>query len=466
MRAKYFSITLVFLLLLGALPADAVFRDRLRAFERINQENSPLQRTQAGSFLLSFGQTASPISKTVVLQNTGKRIPVEGIGFQNTSDRAFTFAGSAANCLGTLEDEESCSFAVTFTPNVARFGLEVSADIYLDAEGQRLNVVTLQAIHAATPKIVAETRQASGLILFRELPKRADGTSFLAWEAATEPTRKTVILKNTGTANLIISAVRLEPEPTSSFSLIGGPARCLGTFAPGVRCTEEIEFTPRGEAGLLISTSLVFETNVPNRREFSVELEGLAALPEAPSPAPPLSVILPIPPVAPAGTPVEVIESWSCRAFVICDEPASRKLRDRFRGYIMLGVERSGEAFYVHPVDGMAYYLGRPASAFAVMRKHGLGASNQTLSTLFESFSIPAPGAQATFRIRDRALGKRLAGKILLQVEAHGEAYYLDPITFEGYYLGRPADAFRIMRERGIGISNENLKAFELIPIE
>jgi hypothetical protein len=48
-------------------------------------------------------------------------------------------------------------------------------------------------------------------------------------------------------------------------------------------------------------------------------------------------------------------------------------------------------------------------------------------------------------------------GKILLDVEKNGEAYYIYPKDKKAYYLGRPADAFRIMRELGLGITNSDL---------
>ncbi len=48
------------------------------------------------------------------------------------------------------------------------------------------------------------------------------------------------------------------------------------------------------------------------------------------------------------------------------------------------------------------------------------------------------------------SLSDRLAGKILLQVENNGEAWYLEPVTKQRAFLGRPADAFRVMRELGL----------------
>ncbi|MFH1661639.1 MAG: hypothetical protein ABIA02_00875 [Candidatus Falkowbacteria bacterium] len=57
----------------------------------------------------------------------------------------------------------------------------------------------------------------------------------------------------------------------------------------------------------------------------------------------------------------------------------------------------------------------------------------------------------------DTELANSLKGKILLQVESNGEAYYIYPDDNKKYYLGRPADAFRIMRELGLGITNSDL---------
>lgn len=107
-------------------------------------------------------------------------------------------------------------------------------------------------------------------------------------------------------------------------------------------------------------------------------------------------------------------------------------------GYILLQVEAHGEAWYVYPSTGKSYYLGRPADAFAIMRKLALGAKHDFITST-------------------NIFPERLSGMILLDVEANGEAYYIYPKDQRKYYLGRPADAFRIMRELGQGISNEGL---------
>jgi len=114
-------------------------------------------------------------------------------------------------------------------------------------------------------------------------------------------------------------------------------------------------------------------------------------------------------------------------------------LANKLKGKILLQVEDSGQAWYIDPETEERAFLGRPADAFRIMRELGLGISENT----YNSFSDYAPD--------------RLSGKILLRVEASGEAYYVNPTDLKLYYLGRPADAFQVMREQGLGITNADL---------
>ncbi len=115
-------------------------------------------------------------------------------------------------------------------------------------------------------------------------------------------------------------------------------------------------------------------------------------------------------------------------------------LSKRLAGKILLQVEKNGQAWYLDPVSQARYYLGRPADAFAIMRHFGLGVSE----TNFNKFSrLGTPS--------------HLAGRIILRVEANGEAYYINPVNLHLHYLGRPVDAFAIMQELSLGISNANL---------
>jgi uncharacterized protein YkwD len=110
------------------------------------------------------------------------------------------------------------------------------------------------------------------------------------------------------------------------------------------------------------------------------------------------------------------------------------------KGMILLQVEDNGEAWYIYPDNQQRYYLGRPDDAFNLMKELGLGIKHTELEQYLGSYF---PG--------------RLKGKILLDVELNGEAYYVYPKDAKGYYLGRPNDAFNLMREKGLGITNTNL---------
>lgn len=130
------------------------------------------------------------------------------------------------------------------------------------------------------------------------------------------------------------------------------------------------------------------------------------------------------------------------------DAAEGATIAERNSGYILLQVERNGEAWYVYPKTLTRFYLGRPTDAFDIMRRLGLGISNANLA------KIPVAGSSDP---GDAGLRNRLSGYIVIQVEQNGEAWYVYPKTKQRYYLGRPADAFAIMRTLGLGVSNANL---------
>lgn len=112
-------------------------------------------------------------------------------------------------------------------------------------------------------------------------------------------------------------------------------------------------------------------------------------------------------------------------------------------------IEESGEGWYVYPDNQKKYYLGRPTDAFKIMRNLGLGIKRSELEN-YLNLKFPS----------------RLAGKILLDVEQNGEAYYVNPNDYKGYYLNRPADAFNIMRELGLGITNADIRKIDVGEID
>jgi hypothetical protein len=136
----------------------------------------------------------------------------------------------------------------------------------------------------------------------------------------------------------------------------------------------------------------------------------------------------------------------------------NNSLYNNLKGKILLKVEENGEAYYIHPSAKKMYFLSRPIIAFKVMREQGVGITNNDLK------KIPvADGYCPTYlsncdepNIHNLAFTNAQKGKIFLQIEKNGEAWYINPENNKRYFLGRPIDAFNIMKNLGLGISNNN----------
>ncbi|MBI4252589.1 Ig-like domain-containing protein [Candidatus Uhrbacteria bacterium] len=118
------------------------------------------------------------------------------------------------------------------------------------------------------------------------------------------------------------------------------------------------------------------------------------------------------------------------------------------RSAIILLPEAKGAAYYLDPKTQKRASLGRPAEAFEVMRSFGIGITNNDLEKIPEST-----------KEGDTAFACKHAGKIFLQVQAKGEAWYVHPENCKRYFLNRPADAFNLMRKLALGVSNADADA-------
>lgn len=176
----------------------------------------------------------------------------------------------------------------------------------------------------------------------------------------------------------------------------------------------------------------------------------------------------------------------------------NQALYNSVKGKIIIRVESKGEAYYVHPQSKVMYFLGRPADAFRVMRERGIGISNANLNKIsigLSEFSgtdtdkdgLPdaledalgtnknvidsdgdgfpdkteiikgySPLVRNALMSVDAKFVSGQKGKIFLQTESRGEAWYVNPADGKRYFLGRPADAFNVMRNLGLGIANNN----------
>ncbi|MDD4412511.1 MAG: Ig-like domain-containing protein [Patescibacteria group bacterium] len=114
------------------------------------------------------------------------------------------------------------------------------------------------------------------------------------------------------------------------------------------------------------------------------------------------------------------------------------KLMNKLKGRILLRVEKGGEAYYVYPVNGQKYYLGSPQNALATMKSLGLGATHKFITSY-------------------RVYPTRVSGRILIDVDDAGKAYYIYPKDRKAYYLGRPAQTLQVMSKLGLGITDNDL---------
>ena len=197
-------------------------------------------------------------------------------------------------------------------------------------------------------------------------------------------------------------------------------------------------------------------------------------------------------------TSIFIVSTIVFTFFVINSGNAGENLSEKLAGRILLQVKSAGEAWYLNPANEKRYYLGRPADAFDIMRRISTGITNTGLAKfqvgLIEYDDLDDDGDGLVNRL-ENALGTNPAvadtdgdgyddkyeiinnynpittgplpidndfaalnkGKIFLQVEGDGEAWYLNPVDLKRYYLGRPADAFLIMRKLSLGITDENI---------
>lgn len=187
----------------------------------------------------------------------------------------------------------------------------------------------------------------------------------------------------------------------------------------------------------------------------------------------------------------------------LCIFPLSKinaqNLKEKLSGKILLQVENNGEAWYVNPGNQEKYFLGKPNDAFRIMKKLGIGISNADLSRIAigtnystgedsDNDGLPDklekaigtdiakkdtdndgytdkeelvnnyyPLGEGKLKI-DTEFSKEQKGKILLQIENNGEAWYVNPNDYKRYYLGNPSNAFALMRKLGLGIKNNDLE--------
>lgn len=173
------------------------------------------------------------------------------------------------------------------------------------------------------------------------------------------------------------------------------------------------------------------------------------------------------------------------------------KLAKRLSGKILLAVEDGGKAYYVDPKSLQKYYLADGNAAYNALRKFGIGITNANLNKVpvgiedrvlgvdsdndgLDDKTEVALGTNPNKADTDgdgykdgeevksgynpkgagksntnSAYAKGLEGKIFLQVEGNGEAWYV--YGGKRYYLADGEAAYKIMKFLSLGITNSDL---------
>ncbi len=185
--------------------------------------------------------------------------------------------------------------------------------------------------------------------------------------------------------------------------------------------------------------------------------------------------------------------------FTLSEAVSSNNTTERLAGYILLQTEENGEAWYVDKETKQRYYMKNGNTAYSMMRKFGLGITNQDLKKIpigvddrfneedsdydgvsdkmeealgTDAYNVDSDGdgyvdgtevehgydplGEGKINI-DNSFTEKLKGKILLQTESRGEAWYLNPADGKRYYMKDGESAYAIMRFLSLGITNGDL---------
>ncbi len=122
----------------------------------------------------------------------------------------------------------------------------------------------------------------------------------------------------------------------------------------------------------------------------------------------------------------------------------------RLKGKILLQVESVGEAWWLNPDDKKRYFLGRPSDTWRTIQDKGIKiTSDEMIKYLYFDKSFPLI----------------TAGRFIINEDDLTDVYYVLPKSLKGIKLDSTMEAWQVMKEQGLGISNENIRKLSVAQI-
>lgn len=176
----------------------------------------------------------------------------------------------------------------------------------------------------------------------------------------------------------------------------------------------------------------------------------------------------------------------------------NKEMYSKLKGKIILKVESKGEAYYVNPKKQIISFLSKPQDTLSIMRSEGVGISNidlekiplglinsggvdtdkdglpdnleTAIGTDINKVDSDGDGYSDKNEIENNfsplaknkklpinfSFSKAQSGKILIQTQGRGEAWYVNPADNKRYFLGKEIEAFNLIKKLGVGISNKD----------